>query len=81
MWKPGSGFRVVGTSLEAKVDYTLGSYAPPVVLMMGSERYGLQEGHLAVCDELVKIPMRGRCDSLNVAVAASLVLYETIRAR
>lgn len=80
-WKSGSEFRVVGTSLDAKVDYTKGNYAPPVVLMMGSERYGLQEGHLAVCDELVKIPMQGRCDSLNVAVAASLVLYETIRTR
>ena len=42
---------------------------------------GCKRGHLVVCDELVKIPMRGRCDSLNVAVAASLVLYETIRAR
>lgn len=80
-WKPESGFRVVGTLLEAKIAYTQGNYAPPVVLMMGSERYGLQEAHLAVCDELVSIPMLGRCDSLNVAVAASLVLYETIRAR
>lgn len=80
-WKPGSGFRVVGTSLEAKLDYTQADYASPLILIMGSERYGLQEGHLAVCDELVKIPMRGRCDSLNVAVAASLVLYETVRTR
>lgn len=81
-WKAGgagSGFRVLGTSLEATADYTKANYAPPIILMMGSERYGLQEGHLAVCDELVKIPMLGRCDSLNVAVAASLVLYETIR--
>lgn len=78
-WKKAGRFHVAGTYLGATLDYTKAAYRRPLVVMMGSERYGLQGQHLAVCDELVKIPMHGRCDSLNVAIAAALVMYEAIR--
>jgi RNA methyltransferase, TrmH family len=78
-WKKAGGCRVIGTSPAAKPLYTEISYARPLVLLMGSERYGLLEEHIAACDELVRIPMLGKCDSLNVAVAASLVMYEAVR--
>jgi tRNA G18 (ribose-2'-O)-methylase SpoU len=44
--------------------------------MLGDERKGLSEGQLATCDALVKIPMVGSPDSLNIAMAASVMLYE-----
>ncbi len=70
------GFAVVGTSGGAAVDYRGVAYRPPVVLLMGSERTGLSPQQQALCDLVVRIPMVGRADSLNVAVAAGIVLYE-----
>jgi TrmH family RNA methyltransferase len=49
--------------------------------MLGGERKGLSEEQRRCCDALVKIPMRGRCDSLNLAVAGSLLLYEVFGQR
>jgi len=75
-WKKDQGVNLVGTSDKAEVDYRAGVYSQPLVLLMGSERQGLQPQHLAVCDQLVGIPMGGRSDSLNLAVATAVVLYE-----
>ena len=81
-WLPGSGCTVVGTSLAGEKDYREADYASrPVVLLMGSERVGLSAEQAALCDELVRIPMAGRVESLNLAVAAALVLYEVLRQR
>jgi RNA methyltransferase, TrmH family len=52
-----------------------------MVLLMGSERQGLQDQHLAACDALVSIPMVGSSDSLNLAVATAVVLYEIFNQR
>jgi TrmH family RNA methyltransferase len=52
------------------------NYPQDLILMMGSEQKGLQEEHLTLCDALVTIPMNGSVDSLNVSVAASIVLFE-----
>jgi TrmH family RNA methyltransferase len=52
------------------------NYQRDMILLMGSEQKGLQEKHLALCDELVHIPMRGYVDSLNLACATSVVLFE-----
>jgi TrmH family RNA methyltransferase len=49
------------------------------VLLMGSERHGLGAEQQALCDQLVSIPMRGRADSLNLAVATGVMLYELLR--
>ncbi|MBI3733939.1 MAG: RNA methyltransferase [Chloroflexi bacterium] len=69
-------YRVIGASGDAPHDYQAVAYQPPQVLLMGSERQGLLADQQAACDLLVKIPMVGRSDSLNLAVAASVVLYE-----
>ena len=45
-------------------------------MFLGCERKGLSPEELALCDQVVRIPMAGRCDSLNVAVAAGVLLYE-----
>jgi len=70
------GFAVVGTSGGAAVDYRGVAYQPPVVLLMGSEHTGLSPEQQALCDVVVRIPMVGRTDSLNLAVATGIVLYE-----
>jgi RNA methyltransferase, TrmH family len=70
---PGS---VVGTTPDAPASYRELRYPQPLILLLGSEREGLSEAQVAACDALVRIPMVGTSDSLNVAVAASVVLYE-----
>jgi RNA methyltransferase, TrmH family len=80
-WKRQTSAQVIGTSDKAKVDYHAYPYPPAPVLLMGSERQGLQEHYLAICDEVVSIPMLGKSDSLNLAVATAVVLYEILNQR
>jgi TrmH family RNA methyltransferase len=75
-WKKAGNYAVVGTSGAAETDYHHIHYSSPLVLLMGSERQGLLPRHLELCDQLVRIPMVGRSDSLNLAIATALVLYE-----
>jgi TrmH family RNA methyltransferase len=75
-WKRQHGYTVVGTSPAATLDYRTVAYQPPLVLLMGSEGRGLSPAHRALCDVVVTIPMVGRSDSLNLAVATGVVLYE-----
>lgn len=72
------GYSVVGTSPEASVDYRKAVYRAPLVLLMGNERAGLSPQQQSLCDVMVKIPMMGQLDSLNVAVATGIVLYEAL---
>lgn len=67
---------VVGTHLEASHDFRSVRFGAPTLLLMGSEGPGLSDGLVALCTRTVKIPMAGRLDSLNLAVATALVLYE-----
>ena len=69
---------LVGASLETAVDYQSIRYAVPTFVFMGNEQSGLPAEYAAECDALVKLPMRGRADSLNVAVACAVLLYEVI---
>jgi 23S rRNA (guanosine2251-2'-O)-methyltransferase len=71
----------VGTSLQAKMDYTEWDWKQPSALVMGSEGKGLHRLVEETCDVLVKIPLRGNIESLNVSVAAGVVLYEAVRQR
>jgi len=80
-WLSGWSGDVVGTHLSAKEDFRAVSYRGPVLLLMGSEGPGLSDPLAAACSKLVKIPMTGRLDSLNLAVATALVLYEVRRPR
>lgn len=67
---------VVGTHLKAREDYRRVRYRAPALLLMGGEGPGLSPALEAACTRLVKIPMAGRLDSLNLAVATALMLYE-----
>ena len=71
--------RVVGTALPASVDYREADYSGPLILLMGNEQAGLTDALMAACNQLVRMPMLGRSDSLNLAVASGLVLYEALR--
>jgi TrmH family RNA methyltransferase len=72
---------IVGTRLAAREDFRKAAYRAPTLLLMGSEGPGLSPDLAAVCSRLVKVPMAGRLDSLNLAVATALVLYEIRRER
>lgn len=69
---PGS---VVGTLLKAETDFRAAPYRDPTLIVMGNEQAGLSTTLAAVCDVTVKIPMRGRADSLNLAVATGVMIY------
>jgi TrmH family RNA methyltransferase len=81
MYADRVGARVVGGAPREADDYRSVPYRGPVVLMLGSERKGLSPAQRAACDVTVRIPMLGRTDSLNLAVAGSLLLYEAYRQR
>ncbi|MCO5160751.1 MAG: RNA methyltransferase [Mesorhizobium sp.] len=79
-WRKGFGGLLVGTHLKGAVDYRTVPYAgKPVVLLMGNEQQGLPETLAAACDKLVLIPQAGRADSLNLAVATGVMLFEIRR--
>lgn len=75
-WAKFHRYHIFGTSAHARRDYrTLEAYPRPRLLLMGSEREGLQPHHLAICEEELSLPMHGRATSLNLAVAAGVFLY------
>lgn len=72
--------QIIGTHLAGAVDYRLPDYAAgPILLLMGNEQAGLPDDLAALCTTLVKIPQAGNADSLNLAVATALCLYEARR--
>jgi TrmH family RNA methyltransferase len=73
------GARLVGTHLSATHDYRRIASTQPTILLMGNEQKGLPDDMAAACDVRVKIPMVGRADSLNLAVATGIMLYELRR--
>jgi TrmH family RNA methyltransferase len=72
---------LIGAHPAAREDFRAVVYRPPTLLVMGSEGPGLSPPAAAACSRLVKIPMAGRLDSLNLAVATGLMLYEICRDR
>ncbi len=76
-----AGFRVFGTADEAELSLFQADLAGPVAWVLGSEDKGLRRLVREHCDQLVGIPMLGSVESLNVSVAAGVVLYETVRQR
>jgi TrmH family RNA methyltransferase len=80
-WKREGGVFLVGTSDSAEADYRDIAYPRPVVLLMGSERQGLSQEAMALTDTVVQIPMVGHADSLNLAVATGVMLYELFNQR
>jgi len=80
-WALEYGLTMVGTAGDATEDYRTADYGASTLIVMGSERAGLPPQYQAQCDLMVSIPMRGRADSLNLAVATGLVLYEVLHHR
>lgn len=78
-WLAGAGAFVVGTSPAGEHDYRAVSYRLPTVIISGNERTGLSPRQMQLCDAIVRIPMAGYVESLNLAVATALVLYELYR--
>ena len=74
-WRVGWPGAVVGTLLTANADFRAVSYRSPSLILMGNEQAGLPDDLAAICDLAVKIPMRGRADSLNLAVATGIMIY------
>jgi len=75
-WARQNGYHVYGTSAHGSTDYReVESYPRPCILLMGSEREGLTPGQVALCQALIRMPMRGHATSLNLAVATGVMLY------
>jgi TrmH family RNA methyltransferase len=77
-WLRAGEGQLVGTSLQAGLDYQQPEYVPPTFILVGNEQAGLPEAYEAECDLLVKMPMLGKADSLNAAVATAVMAYEVI---
>ncbi len=67
---------VIGTHLDAREDFRSADYKGPHLIVMGGEGPGLSSSAAALCTKLVKIPMAGKLDSLNLAIATALTLYQ-----
>jgi TrmH family RNA methyltransferase len=80
-WLRAHGIRAVATTPAAPALYTGSDLRGPLAIIMGSEQYGLSEFWLKESDLLVRIPMAGQADSLNVAMAAIITLFEAVRQR
>ena len=80
-WLRSGPGQLIGTSLKAKQDYQAPRYAAPTFILVGNEAQGLPTDYEAECDLLVKMPMLGRADSLNAAVATAVMAYEVLNQR
>ena len=80
-WHATGGWHLVGAADSAATHYRRLRYPAPLILLMGSEREGLDAEQQALCETLVSLPMRGAADSLNLAVAAGVLLYEVLDQR
>lgn len=78
-WARQQGYHIVGTSAKGSTDYKeVAAYEQPLMLLLGSEREGLSEAQRAVCGQLLRLPMQGHVSSLNLAVAAGVLLYDVL---
>lgn len=76
-----NGYRVVAVSEKADINYTEANFTDPVALVMGAEDVGISPDVYDLCDLRVGIPMFGKIGSLNVSVAAGVLMYEVVRQR
>ncbi len=76
-----NGFWIVGSSLQNAVDYTEVDYKIPIALIVGNEEKGIRKLTAENCDFLVKIPIKGKIRSLNVSVAAGVLLFDILKQR
>ncbi len=80
--KKREGYRIIATGLEEQANsFREADYTVPTIIILGNEKEGVSDQVLALADEVVTIPMTGMVQSLNVSVAAGLLLYEAQRQR
>jgi TrmH family RNA methyltransferase len=80
-WARQQGYHIYGTSAHGSQDYRqAGEFLRPCILLMGSERQGLSDDQAAICEALLRMPMRGKVTSLNLAVATGVMLYRMLEA-
>ena len=80
-WAKAAGMAIIGSSPSGLLDYRSFHCRWPAVLLIGSEKHGLSEQLVEACDFTIRIPMLGRGDSINAAVAAGVLLYEMFHQR
>jgi RNA methyltransferase, TrmH family len=80
-WSAHRGCRIIGTSPRGQIAYTDIALHSPLVLLFGEERKGLTGAELSLCAQTVSIPTVGLADSLNLGVAAGVVLFDLLRRR
>jgi 23S rRNA (guanosine2251-2'-O)-methyltransferase len=76
-----NGVWVVGVDPAGEAAWTRFDYTSPVALVLGGEHRGIRRLVRETCDQVVRIPMRGRIESLNISVSAGILLYEVLRQR
>ncbi len=74
-WARADNFQLIGTSAHADIDYRTLVPTTPWILVLGNEQKGLSPEQVGACDMAVSLPMQGRVSSLNLAVAAGVLLY------
>jgi TrmH family RNA methyltransferase len=78
-WTRQHGYVIYGTSAHAEEDYReVAHFKCPMILLLGSEREGLTADQRGICDKILRIPMKGKATSLNLAVSAGVVLYRML---
>lgn len=80
-WMAGRGIQVVAATPHTDRNYTAVDYTRGTAILVGAEQFGLSDFWMQHADTQVRIPMLGQCDSLNVAAAATILLYEAVRQR
>ena len=75
------GIWICGTDMETETIYTKQDYRLPIAIVIGSEGFGMSRLVKENCDFLVKIPMKGKINSLNASVSAGIIMYEVVRKR
>lgn len=76
-----NGIKVFAATEKAQNNYFNHDFKVPCLIVMGSEEHGISEGILKIADELVKIPLQGKIESLNVSVATGILLFEVVKQR
>jgi len=76
-----ANLKVIGTSDKAASSAFEVAFPSTILLLLGSERQGLSDHYISLCSQMLRIPMEGACDSLNISVAAGVMLYQIYQDR
>jgi RNA methyltransferase, TrmH family len=78
-WAHANGYQIIGSSAHGSKDYQeVKRYRRPLILLLGEERRGLTPTQAEICTSMLRLPMHGKVTSLNLAVAAGVLLYDML---